>query len=73
MLRLRRSSQPLGFAVELLCCVAFVPNFGTNELQQTDPYVFRTETALVRLDVSVLDAKGNAIRDLMPSSLSFDR
>ena len=71
MLRLRRSSQPLGFAVELLCCVAFVPNFGPNELQQTDSYVFRTETALVRLDVSVLDAKGNAIRDLMPSDFEL--
>ena len=71
MLRLQRSSQPLGFAVELLCCVALVPNVGTNALQQTDPYVFRTETALVRLDVSVLDAKGNAIRDLTPSDFEL--
>ncbi|HMI30637.1 MAG TPA: hypothetical protein VK527_02790, partial [Candidatus Limnocylindrales bacterium] len=33
--------------------------------------MFRTETALVRLDVSVLDAKGNAIRDLMPSDFEL--
>src|SRR3954471_11594913 len=65
--RFQRPCQPLGVVVAFLWCAALSSNVGSAQLTQTDPTVFRTETALVRLDVSVVDASGHPIADLLPS------
>ena len=57
----------MGRVAIFLCWVPLVLSVKTLQLPQTDPNVFRTETTLVRLDVSVVDANGGAIPDLIPS------
>jgi hypothetical protein len=50
-----------------LCWVPLILSVRTTQQPQTDSNVFRTETTLVRLDVSVVDAHGGAIPDLIPA------
>src|SRR3954453_13521191 len=59
--------HPLGVCLAFLWRAALSSNVGSAQLTQTDPTVFGTETTLGRLDVSVLDASGQPIADLLPS------